>query len=185
MFPGRKKLLADLERHVAADAVERAHVAKVIALVTTEDACFARTTFVPGHVTASAYVLDPAGRLLLHHHRRLDRWLQLGGHDEGELDAVATAAREAREESGLDDIELLSPAILDVDVHSIPAGRSEPAHLHHDIRYVFRTRSPEKIRRDDAESHALEFFSLEEARARLVDCDRVIAKIARFAGTLA
>jgi 8-oxo-dGTP pyrophosphatase MutT (NUDIX family) len=185
VHPSRQKLLADLERHVPADETERAHVAAVIKLVTAEAACFARTTFAPGHVTASAYVLDPRGRLLLHHHRRLDRWLQLGGHDEGELDPAATAAREAREESGLDDLELVSDVILDVDVHSIPAGRNEPEHLHHDVRYLFRTRRPDGIRRDDAESRALAFFPLDEARARLVDCDRVIRKIARLTGTSA
>ena len=90
--------------------------------------------------------------MLLHHHRRLDRWLQLGGHDEGEHDPLQTALREAREESGLLDLTPLSAAILDIDVHEIPAGRSEPAHLHHDVRYALQTSTPDAIAQVDAES---------------------------------
>ncbi len=84
--------------------------------------------------------MRPTRRVLLHHHRRLDAWLQMGGHDEGESDPRATARREGAEESGLSDLVLLSPAILDVDVHPIPAGKGEPPHLHHDVRYALATR---------------------------------------------
>lgn len=189
----RERLLADLARHDADDAVERGHLEAIRRLVESEEQCFSRSTFVPGHITASAFVVDEDGRLLLHHHRRLDRWLQLGGHDEGEHDTKRTALREAREESGLRDLELALPVILDVDVHPIPGGR-EPAHLHHDVRYLFRTRSPEAIAKDETESKALAFFSLDEALARLAgpssigvssgsgESDRVIAKIRRVIG---
>ncbi len=106
----------------------------------------------------------------------------MGGHDEGESDPRATALREGAEESGLSDLVLLSPAILDVDVHSIPAGKGEPPHLHHDVRYALATRAPHAIRRDDAESIDLRWFSLEEAAAAMGDPDatRALARIARL-----
>ncbi len=179
----RTILLDELRRHVPSDAAEREHVEETVRLVESESACFARGTFSPGHITASAFIVDAEGRLLLHHHRRLDRWLQMGGHDEGEHDPVLAACREAREESGLEDLELVLPnrAILDVDVHVIPAGRNEPAHRHHDVRYLLATRSPDRIARDDSESRALSFFSLAEAVERLGEpsAARVIEKIRR------
>lgn len=184
--PERQTLAHALAAHVAADAEEQRHLDVLSELVRRVATCFDRSTFEPGHVTGSAFVVDPAGRLLLHHHRRLDRWLQLGGHDDGERDPLRTALREAREESGLTDLELLVPSILDVDVHSIPEGKREPAHLHHDVRYLFVTRSPERIARDDAESHALAFFSLDEAERLLAEpsAKRVITKIRRCAASL-
>ena len=105
-----------------------------------------------------------SGRVLLHHHRRLGRWLQLGGHDEGEHDPLATALREAREESGLLDLRPLSTAILDIDVHDIPARRSEPAHLHHDVRYALQTSTPDAIAQQEAESLDLAWLDLDGGR---------------------
>ena len=118
--------------------------------------------------------------MLLHHHRRLDRWLQLGGHDEGEHDPLATALREAREESGLLDLRPLSTAILDIDVHAIPAGRSEPAHLHHDVRYALQTSTPEAIAQQDAESLRPGVARPGEAARRMAEpgADRALRRLA-------
>ena len=106
----------------------------------------------------------------------------MGGHDEAESDPRATALRESAEESGLQDLVLLSPEILDVDVHPIPAGKGEPPHLHHDVRYALATGTPDAILRDDAESFDLRWFSLEEAAAAMDDADatRALARLARL-----
>ena len=181
--PGRAALRDALLRHAPADDREAADRAAILALVETEPSCFARTTFAPGHVTGSGFVVHPPSRrVLLHHHRRLDAWLQMGGHDEGESDPRATALREGAEESGLLDLVLLSPEILDVDVHAIPAGKGEPPHLHHDVRYALATLAPDAIRRDDAESIALRWFSLDEAARAMDDPDatRALERIGRL-----
>jgi 8-oxo-dGTP pyrophosphatase MutT (NUDIX family) len=181
--PARAALRAALLRHVPADGREAGDRAAILALVETEPGCFARKTFAPGHVTGSGFIVHAASRrVLLHHHRRLDAWLQMGGHDEGESDPRATALREGAEESGLTDLVLLSPEILDVDVHSIPAGKGEPPHLHHDVRYALATLAPDAIRRDDAESIALRWFTLDEAAAAMNDPDatRALDRIARL-----
>jgi 8-oxo-dGTP pyrophosphatase MutT (NUDIX family) len=179
--PLREALRSALRAHVPADGNEEADLAAILRLVETEAGCFARSTYAPGHVTGSGFIVHPPSRrVLLHHHRRLGAWLQMGGHDEGESDPRRTALREGAEESGLTDLVLLSPAILDVDVHPIPAGKGEPPHLHHDVRYALATRAPETIRRDDAESIDLRWFSLEEAAAAMDDPDatRALARIA-------
>jgi len=93
-----------------------------------------------GHLTGSAVVVSADGeRVLLLHHRKLDRWLQPGGHaDPGETTGEAVALREALEETGIRGLALhpTAPRPLDVDVHDIPARGEEPAHQHLDLRYL-------------------------------------------------
>ena len=131
-------------------------------------AAYARTTFDPGHVTSSAFIVArDTGRVLLHRHRRFGTWMQFGGHDEGEHDPCATALREAREESGIVDLSFVSQTPLDIDVHAIAATEREPAHLHHDVRFLFVT--PVEIASSPLgvdESTDLAWLSLADAAAR-------------------
>jgi 8-oxo-dGTP pyrophosphatase MutT (NUDIX family) len=123
----------------------------------------------PLHVTASALVVDPRGRrVLLRWHARMQRWLQVGGHaDPGESDPWTIAWREAREETGLDDLAPLVPALERVPVQvvivTVPASGDEPAHEHADIRYVFATDSPEQSRAESPEA-TVRWVDFEEAR---------------------
>jgi 8-oxo-dGTP pyrophosphatase MutT (NUDIX family) len=98
-----------------------------------------------GHFTGSAWLVSADGqRVLLMHHRKLQRWLQLGGHADGDPDLAAVALREAGEESGLIDLVVL-PEIFDMDLHVIPARRDEPEHWHYDVRYVVVARGSEQF----------------------------------------
>lgn len=91
-----------------------------------------------GHFTASAWLVDRSGtRVLLTHHRKLDRWLQLGGHADGDCDLARVALREAEEESGLDGLTV-EPEMFDLDRHWIPERGEVPGHWHYDVRYVVR-----------------------------------------------
>lgn len=97
----------------------------------------------PGHFTGSAWLVSGDGqRVLLTHHRKLQRWLQLGGHADGDRDLARVALREAQEESGLVDLQVESE-IFDLDRHWIPARSNEPGHWHYDVRHVVRATGSE------------------------------------------
>jgi 8-oxo-dGTP pyrophosphatase MutT (NUDIX family) len=89
-----------------------------------------------GHFTASGWVVDLATQsVLLIHHRKLDRWLQPGGHADGDADLLAVAQREVFEETGLQTTPL-TDGIFDLDIHEIPQRGDVPTHLHLDVRYL-------------------------------------------------
>ena len=97
-----------------------------------------------GHFTGSAWLVSADGRrALLTHHRKLGRWLQLGGHADGDRDLARVALREAEEESGLSDLSVEGGAIFDVDRHWIPERGEVPGHWHFDVRYVVRATGSE------------------------------------------
>src|SRR5688572_24376371 len=97
----RRSLISLLEAYTPSDATDAAARDRILRFVRAHDDCFERT-LLEGHVTGSAWIVNPARtRCLLTHHRKLDRWLQLGGHADGQTDILEVAMREAVEESGL------------------------------------------------------------------------------------
>lgn len=154
---------------------DRRAAEQVRAFVLRQPRCFDRTT-AEGHITGSAWLLDePRERCLLTHHRKLGRWLQLGGHCDGDPDVLRVARREAVEESGIEGIRPLSREIFDVDVHRIPACGSEAAHLHFDVRFAFVAPAGARFRVSD-ESHDLAWVRRDEVTRYEVD-----ASVARMA----
>jgi 8-oxo-dGTP pyrophosphatase MutT (NUDIX family) len=138
----RRPLIELLSRYAQRDAAAAADAGHFRAFVDAHADCLLRSC-VPGHITASAWIVSQGGtECLLTHHRKLDRWLQLGGHVDGEQHVERAALREAVEESGMERFELLAPGgvlvPLDLDVHPIPARGSEPAHQHWDVRFLLR-----------------------------------------------
>jgi 8-oxo-dGTP pyrophosphatase MutT (NUDIX family) len=98
-----------------------------------------------GHFTGSAWLVTADGRrVLLTHHRKLGRWLQLGGHADGDRDLARVALREAEEESGLRGL-VVERAIFDLDRHWIPERGVEPGHWHYDVRFIVRATIDEEF----------------------------------------
>ncbi|HET6602670.1 MAG TPA: NUDIX hydrolase [Xanthomonadaceae bacterium] len=115
----------------------------------------------PGHFTGSAWLVSGDGeRVLLTHHRKLERWLQPGGHCDGDPDLPRVALREAQEETGLDGLQI-DPAIFDIDRHRIPARSGEPGHWHYDVRFVVRATVTEAFTVSQ-ESHDLAWRRLDQ-----------------------
>jgi 8-oxo-dGTP pyrophosphatase MutT (NUDIX family) len=99
-----------------------------------------------GHFTASAWLVSVDGsQALLMHHAKLNLWVQLGGHADGDTNLLAVAIKEAQEESGIEGIVPMSPEIFDIDIHAIPANSKEPAHEHFDVRFILQVTSDEQF----------------------------------------
>ncbi len=176
--PERESIVRLLADYAARFPAELPTVARVRRLVVEHDDCLLRSC-VPGHVTASAWIVAPdRRRCLLTHHAKLDRWLQLGGHVDGDADVARSATREAREESGMERFELWQPVPLDLDVHVIPARASEPAHEHHDFRFLLIAAPGQAIRASD-ESKDLRWF--EPGELASITTDESVIRLARKA----
>lgn len=147
-----------LHRYAPASKEERQFKAEMLTFLNAYDDCFERTLAV-GHFTASCWLLNKAGdHALFTHHAKLNRWLQLGGHCDGNPDLLAVAIKEAQEESGIEHIIPVSSEIFDIDIHLIPENKKEAAHYHYDVRFLLQVTSDETIVRSD-ESHDLRWFN--------------------------
>ena len=150
------EILRHLNAHCPADAAEVRDIQLIKRLIARHDDILSPRCRV-AHITASALVVHPeTRRVLLHFHRKLGRWLQVGGHvDAGETVAQA-ALREAREETGLPDLAFFPPQApplpFDYDAHDIPPRGGQPAHLHLDFRYLQATRLPQALHPAPGES---------------------------------
>lgn len=124
--------------------------------------CFLRSNL-KGHITASAFVIDPiAGKILLIHHKKLNKWLQPGGHCDGEEDTLAVAIKEVFEETGLQ-ILRDGQQIVDLDIHTIPDRKEVPEHEHFDVRYLFESDSAKPLAQNH-ETLALQWIPFEDIR---------------------
>lgn len=122
-----------------------------------------------GHFTGSAWLVSADGeRVLLTHHRKLDRWLQLGGHADGDRNLARIALKEAEEESGLSGLVLEDGALFDIDKHWIPERRDVPGHWHYDARYVVRAVGSEQFAISE-ESLALAWREIRDVAAAVID----------------
>jgi 8-oxo-dGTP pyrophosphatase MutT (NUDIX family) len=178
MSDPRDPVLALLRSHAAKalDAHEASMTADMLSFVEKHAECAERSLQI-GHLTGSAWIVDrERKRTLLTHHRKLDKWLQLGGHADGELNPLAVALREAREESGLTRLGVLDEAIFDVDRHLIPARKTEPDHWHYDIRFMIEADPDEPCVVSD-ESHDLAWIEI--ARMAEYNAEESMLRMAR------
>ena len=179
------RLVDQLARHAVADTAEAEDLARIRRFVEEHTDPFDRG--IPeGHLTGSAVVVTASGdKVLLLHHRKLDRWLQPGGHaSPGESEGEQVALREAREETGLEGLRLhpTAPRPLDVDVHDIPERRDEPAHEHLDLRYLVVSPDHAQPDRDHVETNDCRWFGWKELGALDLDAGlrRALAKAHRL-----
>ncbi|MEQ8849097.1 NUDIX hydrolase [Botrimarina sp.] len=169
----REQLRADLLRYTTRHPHELSVAERIVRLIDDRADCASRTCE-PGHLTGSAWVVSRDGqRHLLMLHAKLRKWLQPGGHADGDWALARVALREAAEETGLEGLELVADGAgflpLDIDVHTIPArsdkrtGAVEPAHEHHDIRFLVRASGADTLRQN-RESNELRWCTADEVR---------------------
>ncbi|HEY0653995.1 MAG TPA: NUDIX hydrolase [Chryseosolibacter sp.] len=159
----RQDLSLSLEAYTSAFPEEQEFVARFLQLLKNPRAY--HRDHLPGHMTGSAWIIDQSRQYtLLVHHAKLQRWLQPGGHADGDENIVAVARKEAEEETGLQKLTLLNP-IFDIDIHPIPARKDFPQHDHYDIRCLFMADKNELLVVSE-ESHAVEWIPLKDVATR-------------------
>jgi 8-oxo-dGTP pyrophosphatase MutT (NUDIX family) len=122
--------------------------------------CFDRT-HLPGHITGSAWIVDPSNtQALLVHHAKLNKWVQPGGHADGDENILQVALREAEEETGLKKLRVVNDTPFDVDIHLIPKRADFPEHFHFDIRYLLEASMSDQIIVSN-ESHDVKWIALD------------------------
>ena len=123
---------------------------------------FSRTNH-HGHFTGSAWIINPdKSKILMTHHKKIGKWLQLGGHADGESDLLKVSQREAIEESGINNFVTISNEIFDMDIHEIPPIGSDPKHLHYDIRFLLQADPDKESLTISNESHDVAWIPLDQ-----------------------
>ncbi len=109
---------------------------KMLNFYTNNENCFSKNN-TKGHFTGSAWIINPAkDTVLMTHHKKLNMWLQLGGHADGDENLINVALKESQEESGFSNFNLLSEEIFDLDIHEIGPINNDPRHFHYDVRFL-------------------------------------------------
>jgi hypothetical protein len=154
----RKDLRERLEQYNPIDEIEKADKVKMLDFLNSHKDCFERSLFV-GHFTGSCWLVNRDGtKFLLTLHKKIGRWLQLGGHADDDHDLARVSLKEACEESGLRNIELLSVEIFDVGVCPIAEYKGIPAHYHYDVRFLMKTTDDDNDIQISDESNDLRWF---------------------------
>jgi len=156
------KSLEQLIKHYAQAYPEEKAPHDMLKFLDDETGYFSRNSY-NGHFTGSAWIVSPdMSSILMTHHKKLGKWLQLGGHADGENDLLKVALREAKEESGIQLFKVLSEKIFDLDIHEIPKHNYEPGHLHYDIRFLLEADPTGEAVIISDESHDVAWIPLAE-----------------------
>ena len=156
-------LLEKLNSYRIFDSRDEEQRTRMLAFYSRASDCFKRSLS-EGHFTGSAWLVSPdKSHVLLTHHKKLDKWLQLGGHADGNPNLFEVAMREAEEESGISALHSFSDEIFDIDIHEIPAHKDTPAHYHYDVRFAVAASYTEyKLSNESRELKWFPIVSLED-----------------------
>lgn len=177
----KHELVSLLKNYAADTEEERSFIPRFLSLLEHPEA-FLRT-HLPGHITGSAWIVDGSRKyVLLTHHAKLNKWLQPGGHADGDENVLNVAKREANEETGLQNLILIQKEIFDVDIHTIPKRKDFPEHLHYDIRFIFQANMNDKLLITD-ESNELAWVHMSRL-PELTDNNSSILRMADKVGLL-
>lgn len=176
----RAPLCKALQKYAERHPEQKITADRMLDFVRSTPHCFERS-HEAGHMTGSAWLLNPAGdKALLTLHHNLQRWMQTGGHADGDPDTLRVALKEAEEESGITGIVPISEEIFDIDIHLIPArpAKGEPAHFHYDVRYLLR--APHEQYAISHESDDLAWWSAEDFATRAAELDASVLRMAEL-----
>jgi 8-oxo-dGTP pyrophosphatase MutT (NUDIX family) len=160
-FMKKQPIMGLLEAYITPDPAEKRMLDAMIGFIKSHEDCFERSQ-VEGHITASAWIVNPARtHVLLIHHVKLDKWLQPGGHCDGDTDVLGVAMKEVFEETGLS-VEPSGTAIFDVDNHLVPQRLDIPGHIHYDVRFLVTAEKEKEELPGNSEVNSIRWIKLED-----------------------
>lgn len=155
----RSTLIKQLQDYHPYDNLESSFIAKFLELLQKEN-CYTRQNL-EAHITASAWITDPErNSVLLLHHAKLNRWLQPGGHSDGNENLEEVVHKEVSEETGISDCKFIQSTLFDIDIHTIPVYKNIPEHDHYDVRFLMEAPAGSKILKN-SESNEVKWVRLE------------------------
>jgi 8-oxo-dGTP pyrophosphatase MutT (NUDIX family) len=156
----RATLIQQLEVYKPFDGIESSFVPKFLKLLQKEN-CYTRQN-IEAHITASAWITNTSRTaILLLHHAKLMRWLQPGGHSDGNENLEEVMRKEVEEETGLSEITFVYSDLFDIDIHTIPSYKNIPQHDHYDVRFLIEVSPDVKITKNN-ESNALKWIEINQ-----------------------
>lgn len=160
-FMNRIELINSLKDYHTPFQDETDYIKRFLFLLSDEP-CFERT-HLPGHITGSAWIVDSSRtQVLLVHHAKLNKWIQPGGHADGDENILGVALKEAEEETGLNEFKILDDTKpFDIDIHLIPQRKEFPEHFHYDVRFIMEANPKEQIFVSE-ESHDVKWIKLDD-----------------------
>ena len=153
----KKILIQSVTNYTSAFQEENNYTSRFLELLQHQGA-FQRT-HLPGHITGSAWIMNADHtKTLLVHHAKLNKWVQPGGHADGDENTLAVSLREAEEETGVKNF-IIQESLFDIDIHTIPARKDFPEHEHYDIRFLLIANDAEEVIVSE-ESHDVKWVPL-------------------------
>lgn len=163
---------AIIEKYRATFHTEEQRLAQLMSLVKEsrkDDELVSRDKYV-GHITASGFVISTCRKkVLLLRHKKLDLYLQPGGHFQaGDLSPLDAARRKIKEETGLNNLDYLPYHLdndevpIDIDTHHIKGSDGENNHYHHDFRYLFLCNCNDDIKINKEKFHEFKWDDINE-----------------------
>ena len=161
------KLIDEIKAYRPCCEQEELDKAVTLAFLDAHEDAFLRTNLV-AHMTASAWVVNPArDKVLMVYHRLYDSWAWTGGHADGETDLLSVALRECREETGVEHVRPVSEEIYSLEILTVEGhekrGQYVPSHLHLNLTYLLEADERDSLQVCEAENSGVRWFSLEEA----------------------
>ena len=160
-------ILGEIEGYAPCCEQEERDKAVILDFLEKHPDAFSRSNLV-AHMTASAWIVNPERtKVVMVYHRIYDSWSWTGGHADGETDLLAVALREAREETGLQNVRAVSEDIFSLEVLTVDGhekrGQYVPSHLHLNVTYLLEADESETLRVCEEENAGVRWFSLDEA----------------------
>lgn len=161
------KLIKTLKEYTPYNSQEATDKEIMLQLLENADDIFTREN-TQAHFTASSWIVnETSDKTLMVYHNIYNSWSWTGGHADGETDLLAVALKEAREETGLDDVKAVSDDIFSIEIITVDGhekrGSYVPSHLHLNVTYLLQADEADVIRIKPDENSGIQWFALEKA----------------------